>query len=481
MGTRINTIMQTCFFAISGVLPRDAGDRADQARDREDLRASAATRSCSATSRRSTRRSPICTRWPCPRRRPPSRHLPPPFRQTRRTSCKRVTAVMLANQGDRLPVSAFPVDGTWPTGTAQWEKRNIAAEIPVWDAALCIQCNKCALVCPHAAIRVKVYPAGARGRRAGDVQARARSRAPICAASYTVQVAPEDCTGCALCVMVCPAKDKANPRTRRSTWRRSRRCATPSATNYAFFLDLPEADRDARQARREGHAVPQPLFEFSGACAGCGETPYIKLLTQLFGDRAGDRQRHRLLVDLRRQPADDAVHDQSRRPRSGVGELAVRGQRRVRARACGWRSISTTARARDARQALAPTLPGGPRRRDPDGRPAHARRASSAQRAAGRGAEARWPSVLSGPAPAHARRLPREEERVDRRRRRLGLRHRLRRPRSRARQRRERQHPRARHRGLLEHRRPAVEGDADRRGREVRRRRQDRRARRTSG
>jgi len=192
--------------------------------------------------------------------------------------------VMLANQGDRLPVSAFPVDGTWPMGTAQWEKRNVATEIPVWDAVLCIQCNKCALVCPHAAIRVKVYDPD----RLTDAPAAFKSvpyKGPDFTGHYTVQVAPEDCTGCSLCVMMCPAKDKGNPRHKAIDMAPQAPLRETERDNYTFFLDLPEADRTAVRPDVKSTQFLQPLFEYSGACAGCGETPYIKLMTQLFGDR----------------------------------------------------------------------------------------------------------------------------------------------------------------------------------------------------
>jgi len=191
---------------------------------------------------------------------------------------------MLANQGDRLPVSAFPVDGTWPTGTAKWERRNIAAEIPVWDEALCIQCNKCALVCPHAAIRVKVYPPETRADAPATFK-HVPFKGNDLRGDYTVQVAPEDCTGCSLCVMMCPAKDKANPSHRAIDMAPQPPLRDAERANYAFFLNLPEVDRTRVKHDVKGTQFLEPLFEYSGACAGCGETPYIKLLTQLVGDR----------------------------------------------------------------------------------------------------------------------------------------------------------------------------------------------------
>ncbi len=178
------------------------------------------------------------------------------------------------------------MDGTWPTDTARWEKRNIALDIPVWDPKICIQCNKCAMVCPHAAIRAKVYDSDA-----AEGRARRRSR-PIDfkgnefkGMKYTIQVAPEDCTGCSLCVEVCPAKDKSNPKHKSIDMAPQRPLREAEAANYEFFLNLPEVDRSQVKLDVKGTQFFQPLFEYSGACAACGETPYVKLLTQLFGDR----------------------------------------------------------------------------------------------------------------------------------------------------------------------------------------------------
>ena len=199
---------------------------------------------------------------------------------------KRVTAVMLANKGDLLPVSAFPVDGTWPVGTTKWEKRNIATEIPVWDAGLCIQCNKCAMVCPHAAIRAKVYPADRLSGMPATFKAVDFKGNEFPGQKYTIQVAPEDCTGCSLCVAVCPAKDKSNPKHKAIDMTEQRPLREAEHDNFAFFLDLPEVDRAAVKPDVKNTQFLEPLFEFSGACLGCGETPYLKLLTQLYGDRA---------------------------------------------------------------------------------------------------------------------------------------------------------------------------------------------------
>jgi pyruvate-ferredoxin/flavodoxin oxidoreductase len=298
MGTRINTIMQTCFFAISGVLPRDeAISHIKHAIEKTYSKRGAAVvqRNFEAVDATLAHLFEVAV----PASPTASRHLAPLVPDAAPDFVKRVTAVMLANQGDRLPVSAFPIDGTWPTGTAKWEKRNIAADIPVWDEELCIQCNKCALVCPHAAIRVKVYPEDAlasapatfkhvpfksAGPDRGQVGVRHPSD-PRQTPTYTVQVAPEDCTGCTLCVMMCPAKDKANPEHRAIVMAAQPPLRDAERANYAFFLDLPEADRTHIKPDVKNTQFLEPLFEYSGACAGCGETPYLKLMTQLFGDR----------------------------------------------------------------------------------------------------------------------------------------------------------------------------------------------------
>jgi pyruvate-ferredoxin/flavodoxin oxidoreductase len=197
----------------------------------------------------------------------------------------RVTAVMIEGKGDLLPVSAFPPDGTWPTATTQWEKRNIAIDIPVWDEELCIQCNKCVLVCPHAAIRAKVYDPGALDGAPATFKHVDYRAKDFAGSKYSIQVAPEDCTGCQLCARVCPAKDKSNPKHKALDMTLQMPLREQERENFAFFLDLPEVDRTKVKIDVKGSQFFQPLFEYSGACEGCGETPYVKLLTQLFGDR----------------------------------------------------------------------------------------------------------------------------------------------------------------------------------------------------
>ncbi len=192
----------------------------------------------------------------------------------------------MAGKGDRLPVSAFPIDGTWPLGTAQWEKRNLAREMPVWDPAVCIQCNQCALVCPHAAIRAKIYEPGALDGAPSTFKSVPYKDRDGAGRLYTIQVAPEDCTGCNLCVNVCPAKDRTNPRHKAIDMQPQPPLRDAERANYAFFLDVPETSRtDVSKIDHKTSQFFEPLFEYSGACPGCGETPYIKLLTQLFGDR----------------------------------------------------------------------------------------------------------------------------------------------------------------------------------------------------
>jgi len=284
LGRRINTIMQTCFFAICGVLSREEA----LIRIKEAIQKTYAKQGQEVVARNCAvvdRSLEHLHRVPLPPAVTATHSRPPLVAENAPDFVKRVTALMLANKGDLLPVSAFPVDGTWPVGTSKWEKRNIALEIPVWDPTICIQCNKCALVCPHAAIRAKVYEPAHLAQAPTTFKATDYRAGDFRGDKYTIQVAPEDCTGCNLCVVVCPAKDKSNPRHKAIDMAPQLPLRDAERENYAFFLNLPEPERTRVRRDNKGSQFLEPLFEYSGACAGCGETPYLKLLTQLFGDR----------------------------------------------------------------------------------------------------------------------------------------------------------------------------------------------------
>ena len=285
MGVRINTIMQTCFFAISGVLPREEAighikktiEKTYSRKGAEVVQKNFAAVDHTLAHLYEVR---IEGRAVTGAPRPPAvSEAAPDF-------VKRVTALMLAGKGDQLPVSAFPVDGTWPTGTSRWEKRSIALEIPVWEPKLCIQCNKCALICPHAAIRPKFYAAGALAQAPKTFLSMDFKSAEVKGAKYTLQVAPDDCTGCTLCVEICPAESRTEKGKKAINMLDAMPLKEKERKNFEFFLSIPEADRTKVKLDVKGTQFLEPLFEFSGACTGCGETPYLKLLTQLYGDRA---------------------------------------------------------------------------------------------------------------------------------------------------------------------------------------------------
>jgi len=285
MGGRINTVMQTCFFAISGVLPRDeaiasikhAIEKTYGKKGKKIVQMNyAAVDSSLANLHEVTVPDTVTS----------ERMRPPVVADEAPDHVKQVSAMMLAGNGDLLPVSAFTPDGTWPTGTAKWEKRNIAQEIPVWEEELCIQCNKCAFVCPHAAIRAKVYDPEALVGSPETFKSLDYTAPDFKGAKYTIQVAPEDCTGCNLCVAVCPGKDKQNPERKALAMHDQMPLRDTERQNWDFFLGLPNPDRTKLRTNVKGTQFLEPLFEFSGACPGCGETPYIKLMTQLWGDRS---------------------------------------------------------------------------------------------------------------------------------------------------------------------------------------------------
>jgi pyruvate-ferredoxin/flavodoxin oxidoreductase len=285
MGGRINTVMQTCFFAISGVLPaqqaieaikdsirKTYGKKGDEVVEMN-LRAVDQTLAHLHEVKIPDAVIPIAAGGDGELKRAPE-------------FVRNVLGEIIAGRGDRVPVSALPNDGTYPTGTTRFEKRNLATEVPVWDPQVCIQCGRCVLVCPHAVIRSKAYETAVLPGAPSSFKS-AEARLPEWKGlKYTLQVAVEDCTGCGICVDVCPARNKSEARLKAINMQPQLPLREPERANWNFFLSIPEFDR--RQISTD-HVrkmqVQQPLFEFSGACAGCGETPYIKLLTQLFGDR----------------------------------------------------------------------------------------------------------------------------------------------------------------------------------------------------
>ncbi len=283
MPGRINTILQACFFAISGVLPADAALKAIKssiAKTYGSKGPDVVRRNCEAVDRAVVELAEVVV--PATVSAPAELHAgwteAPPF-------VRDVVAPIAAGHGDRLAVSLMPIDGTFPVGTAAFEKRNLTTDIPVWEDTICIQCGKCAMVCPHAAIRIKAYEPRLLDGAPATFKRTGYRGAEYAGMQYTIQVAPEDCTGCLLCIEVCPARDK-------HTGVKALEMAPQPALrdaereNYAFFLKLPEVDRrTAKLTTVKGTQFLQPLFEYSGACTGCGETPYLKLATQLFGDR----------------------------------------------------------------------------------------------------------------------------------------------------------------------------------------------------
>ncbi len=285
LGGRINTVMQACFFSISGVLPKERA----LAAIREAIREAYGKKSedLVAKNLRAVEESlknlhevnvPAGSSRSAPAAAPIPAEAPDFVRS--------VLGPIRAGEGDRLPVSAMPVDGTYPTGTAQWEKRGLAQEAPVWEESLCIQCAKCVIVCPHAAIRPKVYePALLAGAPAAFKSCAPKDR-EWKGLTYTLQVSVEDCTGCGICVDVCPARSKSETNLKAINMRSAAPLLESEKANWEFFLGLPEVDRRLIKSGSVRHEQFQrPLFEFSGACAGCGETPYLKLLSQLYGDR----------------------------------------------------------------------------------------------------------------------------------------------------------------------------------------------------
>jgi pyruvate-ferredoxin/flavodoxin oxidoreductase len=287
MGSRVNTIMQTCFFAISGILPKDeaiaqikkAIKKTYGAKGEEIVK-----KNFEAVDQTLENLFKI----DIPTKATSSIELPPVVSPKAPEYVRTVLAKIMEGKGDDVKVSEMPVDGTFPTGTTQWEKRNIALEVPSWDSEWCIQCGKCSMVCPHAAIRIKVYDKqNLKNAPASFKSMDAKGKDFPENYAYTIQVAVEDCTGCELCYEVCPAKNKKETKLKALNMVSQIPIREQERANYDFFLNLPEMDRRlVNTGLVKSNQLLEPLFEYSGACSGCGETPYLKLVSQLFGDRA---------------------------------------------------------------------------------------------------------------------------------------------------------------------------------------------------
>jgi pyruvate-ferredoxin/flavodoxin oxidoreductase len=286
MGSRMNTIMQVCFFAISKVLP---GEEAVDA-IRKSIRDTYGKKGAEVVQKnmRAVDETLACLfQVQVPEKATGQIEIAAAFPAEADRYERDVLGTIYAGHGDSIPVSAFPTDGTFPTATAKWEKRNIALEIPVWDTKTCIQCGKCAMVCPHAVMRIKVYEAEHLANAPATFKSTDARDKEWHGFKYTIQVAPEDCTGCGVCVDVCPAKNKSETRLKAINMTPQPPLREPERENWEFFLNIPELDRrKIKLTTIRQQQIQEPLFEFSGACAGCGETPYLKLVSQLFGDRA---------------------------------------------------------------------------------------------------------------------------------------------------------------------------------------------------
>ncbi len=287
MGSRINSVLQTCFFAISNVMPKDeAIQHIKNAIKKTYGRKGEEVVQKNFKAVDMTLENLFVVDYSL--YEPGKKAIEPPVDESAPDFIQNVLGRIIAGEGDDLPVSAFPVDGTYPTGTTKWEKRNIAEQVPVWDPEICSQCGKCYFVCPHAAIRVKVYDR----EKLADAPAFFKHTDPIGKEfykdkeAYTLQVSVEDCTGCKLCTEVCPIESKTQPGHKAIDMQDVIPLKEAEKVNWDYFLSLPDIDRTrVNKGTVKGSQLLEPLFEFSGACSGCGETPYVKLLTQLFGDR----------------------------------------------------------------------------------------------------------------------------------------------------------------------------------------------------
>jgi len=340
MGNRINTVMQVCFFAISNVLPKAEAIAAIK----ESIRQTYGKKGEEIVQMNLTAVDNTLTHLhevAVPQTGEDAAKMPAPVSAAAPQFVREVLGEIIAGRGDDLPVSAFPCDGTFPVGTTQWEKRNIAQEIPEWDADICIQCGKCAMVCPHAVIRIKAYEDKYLVKAPSSFQACATRDKVLDGLKYTIQVAPEDCTGCGICVDVCPVKNKSETRLKAINMVPQQAILEQERENWEFFLTLPEVDRNLlNPAKIRQQQIQQPLFEFSGACAGCGETPYIKLIHNFSATGCS----------LRMPPADPRFMAEICRPRPGTrtrkagglpGQIHCSRTMRNSAWAFGWRLTSS--------------------------------------------------------------------------------------------------------------------------------------------
>lgn len=286
MGVRINTIMQTCFFAISNIFPQEKaiGMIKDSIKKTYGAKGDKIVQmNFDAVDKTVANLFEVQV----PNKITSNKKMQPPVSGDAPDFVKEVTAKIIAGEGDKLPVSKMPVDGTFPLTTTRWEKRNIALEVPVWDMDTCIQCNKCVMVCPHASIRAKVFEEkDLAGAPSTFKYTKFKSKDYGEGLLYSLQVAVEDCTGCGLCVDVCPAKNKKETKLKAINMAEQLPIREQERANWDFFFNIPDLDRKiVAVSKVKDSQFLEPLFEFSGACSGCGETPYVKLVSQLFGDR----------------------------------------------------------------------------------------------------------------------------------------------------------------------------------------------------
>jgi pyruvate-ferredoxin/flavodoxin oxidoreductase len=285
MGVRINTVMQTCFFKLAGVLPEDEAI----ARIKDAIKKTYGKRGETVLSRNYAAVDGALDALhevKVPQKITSTTHRRGGIVGKAPAFVENVLGEIMAGRGEQLPVSVMPADGTFPTATTQYEKRSIAQDIPIWDSAICIQCGLCSLVCPHAAIRIKAFDPAVLAQAPDGFASVDWKGKEYAGWKTTIQVAPDDCTGCGVCVEVCPAKSREAAKRKAINMEPLLEHGERERANYGFFLGVPDVDRGQVNADTvKGSQLLLPLFEYSGACAGCGETPYIKLITQFFGDR----------------------------------------------------------------------------------------------------------------------------------------------------------------------------------------------------